>query len=130
MVAARRTPQRQVILRTVKFAPQPLAADDVFRRVRNVTKGIGSATVYRNLQALVKSGEIFRIDSGNGIRRFVGHAHHRTVFTCQRCGEVKEHTANVSPAFVSQALSGNRVVAVSELMMSGLCADCAKTLQR
>lgn len=130
MSASRHTPQRQIVLRTVKFATQPLGAEEVFRRVRRVTKGIGSATVYRNLQALVKSGEIFRIESGDSVRRFIGHAHHRAIFTCQRCGEAKEHMAHVSPDYVSQTLPGNRVVTVSELMMSGLCADCATTLQR
>ncbi|GEM_PF-2099388 len=129
-MAARRTPQRQVILRTVKFAPQPLAAEEVFRRVRRVSPGIGSATVYRNLQALVKSGEMYRVESGDGIRRFVGHAYHRVIFTCQRCGETKARTTQVCPDYASQALPGDRVVAVSEMMMSGLCADCAKTLQQ
>lgn len=130
MPAARRTPQRQSILRTVKFASQPLAAEEVARQVRRSSPGIGAATVYRNLQALVKAGEIYRVESGDGVRRFVGHAWHRAIFTCQRCGETKEQTTQARPDYVAQALPGDRVVAVSELMMSGLCADCAKTLGR
>lgn len=130
MAVARRTPQRQVILRTVKFAPEPLTADEVFSRVRTVDKGIGSATVYRNLQALVKSGELYRVESGDGLRRFVGHAYHRAMFTCQRCGETKERQAQLRPEYVTQAFPGQRVVAVSELVMSGLCANCAKKVRQ
>lgn len=129
MSAVRRTPQRQTILRTVKFAPQPMSAEEVVRQVGRMGSPIGAATVYRNLQALVKSGEIFRIESGDGVRRFVGHAWHRAIFTCQRCGEMKQVLAQASPNYVRTALPGDRVVAVSELVMSGLCADCAKTLR-
>lgn len=128
MIAARRTPQRQSILRTVKFASEPMAAEEIARQVRRSNPNVGAATVYRNLQALVKSGEIYRVESGDGVRRFVGHAWHRATFTCQRCGETKERTTQVFPDYGAPALPGDRVVAVSELVMSGLCADCAKTL--
>lgn len=112
----------------VKFSVEPVTAEAVTKAVKPACPGIGVATVYRNLQHLVERGEIFRVDSHDGIRRFVGHAYHTATFTCQRCGQERQLTSRTLPAYVDRKIFGDQTVTVSQLAASGLCAACRKKI--
>lgn len=128
MAPLRRTTQRQTILRTVKFSVEPVTAEAVAAAVKKFLPGVGVATVYRNLQHLVERGEIYRVESRDGVRRYVGHTHHTAVFTCQRCGKERHLKSQSLPAYVDRKMFGDQVVTVSQLTASGLCAACRKKL--
>lgn len=128
MAPLRRTTQRQTVLRTVKFSVEPVTAEQVVRAVRKISSGVGLATIYRNLQHFVDRGEIYRIESRDGIRRFVGHTYHTATFTCQRCSKERHLKSRTLPAYVDRKMFGDQMVTVSELIASGLCAACAKKI--
>ncbi len=128
MTPVRRTTQRQTVLRTVKFATGPLTADEVVQAVRRTVPGVGLATVYRNLRSLVSRGELYQVESQDGVRRFVGHTFHTALFTCQRCTKAHRLTSQTLPAYVDRKMFGDQVVTVSQLSASGLCAACAKKI--
>lgn len=128
MAPLRRTTQRQTILRMVKFSSEPVTAEAVTRAVKPACPGIGIATVYRNLRHLVERGEIYQVESRDGLRQFVGHTYHTAVFTCQRCGKERHLTSRTLPAYVDRKMFGNQVVTVSQLTASGLCAACRKKI--
>lgn len=128
MTPLRRTNQRQIVLRAVKFSVEPVTAEIVARIVKKTILGIGKATLYRNLLRLVEAGEIYQVESRDGVRRYIGHTYHTAIFTCQRCGKVRQLKSRTLPAYVDRKMFGDQVVTVSELTASGLCATCAKKL--
>lgn len=124
----RHTVQRQLVLRFIKLSARPQSAEDVWRAVRRHDRDIGQATIYRNLQLLVRRGEIFRTDSRDGLRRYIGQPWHAAMFTCQRCGKERRLRSRTRPAYVDRKMFGDQIVVVSELTATGLCGGCAREL--
>lgn len=121
----RTSPQRQTILRMVKFAPAPMTSGELRRRLPK----LAPATLFRNLEQLVEHGEIFSVDGLDGNRRYVGHAWHEAEFRCQRCGQTQRLDGQVRPNAVDQQVFSRSQVFVTTFRASGLCAACLKELQ-
>src|SRR4051794_35028490 len=83
---ARKTPQRQAIVEALRDAQHAVTAQELHERLR----GVGLATVYRNLQRLADEGEADTLLRENGETAFMlceaGHHHH---LTCRQCGLVE-----------------------------------------
>lgn len=129
MVSQRHTKQRQAVLGVVKLSPQPVSAEEILVRLRRRWSDFGAATVYRNLDRLTKRGEIYRVESDDGVKRYVGHAWHAATFRCQRCGKERSLPPGRLPAYVNQTMWGRQVVFASRLMAQGLCGSCARQLK-
>jgi len=122
LMRQRSSPQRQQLLRAVKFSSTPLTSAEI----RRLVPKLASATLFRNLESLVKRGEIFSIDGLDGHRRYVGHAWHEAEFRCQRCGKTKQYNSDSLPSMVSKKMFDQQRVFVATLRVSGLCASCLK----
>lgn len=116
----RTSPQRQTLLRAVKFATKPLTSAEIRRAVPK----LASTTTFRNLETLVRRGEIFIVDGLDGRRRYVGHAWHESEFRCQRCGKTRHLKSNSLPTNINRKMFGQQRVFVATLRASGLCANC------
>ena len=68
----RMTRQRAEILAELRKARNHPTAEEIHARVRRSLPRISLGTVYRNLELLAQSGEILRLEGGNGGRRFAG----------------------------------------------------------
>jgi Fur family ferric uptake transcriptional regulator len=68
------------------------SVEELHRRVRSAGHTIGTATLYRTLDVLVKAGMILEHDFGEGFKRYeplaaeTAHDH----LICERCGRVVE----------------------------------------
>ena len=87
------TAQRLAVAEVVFFAGDHLSAEDVARRVaKERGSPIGTATVYRTLDLLVRSGLVTERDFGEGFKRYEpaasGQAHEHCI--CSSCGKVME----------------------------------------
>ncbi|MBI4093146.1 MAG: transcriptional repressor [Candidatus Kerfeldbacteria bacterium] len=118
----RHTPQRMLVLRTVKASRQFQTAVDVFRAVKQQFPRIGFATVYRNLNLLRNRGEIFGFKDKDGVRRFAGFVFHSATFTCERCGRAAPVNLKRFDEQVQAALP-RRTVYFSRLEVRGLCPE-------
>ncbi|HVA22598.1 MAG TPA: Fur family transcriptional regulator [Candidatus Micrarchaeia archaeon] len=92
LAAGRRlTPQRDLIAQVLEADPRPRTAQELWADVRDHEPGIGRATVFRTLDALVEAGVAQRLTLPNRRAAYVGcsalHHHH---FVCQECGAVLE----------------------------------------
>ncbi len=130
LVTTRHTAQRQSVLRAVKTSDSPMSAFQAFRAARALDRRIGIATVYRNLRALTRSGEIVVMDGDDGARRYLGHSHHDAAFTCQRCGRVRRMSSRTLDGYVQRKMPGMQVVFFSRLQARGLCTSCAAIIKR
>lgn len=86
------TAQRTAIARVVFESEDHISVEAIEKKLRQLGQRVGTATVYRTLDALVEGGLLRAHDFGEGFRRFepvtdsLPHEH----LICVRCGAVQE----------------------------------------
>jgi Fur family transcriptional regulator, ferric uptake regulator len=86
------TRQRDLVAQAIFAAGGHLSVEELERRVRDRGHAVGTATVYRALEVLVKSGLVRAHDFGEGFKRYeplLSPAQHGHLI-CTRCGRVRE----------------------------------------
>ena len=86
------TDQRLAVAEVVLGSTEHLSADDVSRQLGARGAAVGTATVYRTLEVLVRSGLVVERDFGEGFKRYEpsrGMPHHEHLL-CTVCGTVRE----------------------------------------
>ncbi len=122
----RLTPQRDILLRALSATTGHPTADLLVKKVRAVLPSVSHATVYRNVQELVRAGLLGTLErSGKAVQFEVNpEPHHH--FVCRTCGHVwdiylKGVDFNVDRK--RSPLPGFRVER-GEVQLHGLCARC------
>jgi Fur family ferric uptake transcriptional regulator len=86
------TQQRLAVADAVFFADEHLSAEEVGRRVAKRGVAVGTATIYRTLDLLVRAGLAKEHDFGEGFKRYEplapGEVHEHCI--CSSCGRVTE----------------------------------------
>ena len=131
----RMTQQRQVILEEVMKDPGHPTADEIYERVRKKLPRISMGTVYRNLDILVSSGFISRIEPKLPQMRFDGKTREHYHITCIRCGKIEN--APIEPFgdtlnTLEHALGRLTKFGIfgHKLEFMGLCKECMETESR
>jgi Fur family ferric uptake transcriptional regulator len=91
VVIERNTRQKQAIREAFESAGRPLSADEVHDSARRTSRGLGIATVYRSIRALVDDGWLSAVDvpGHNPLYEIAGKGHHHH-FSCTSCSRVFE----------------------------------------
>jgi Fur family ferric uptake transcriptional regulator len=123
MAVIRHTRQRAAIREAFEICDRPLSPDDVLAAARDHTEGLGIATVYRNIKALVEEGWLVAVELPGQSPRYElsgkGHHHH---FQCNRCGQLFELHGCVE-SFRKMIPAGFQITA-HEVLLYGTCRDC------
>ena len=120
------TSQRLVILRELRRRGRHATADQIRRAVRDHLPGTSTPTVYATLELLVELGLARKIDAGTGVSLYDARTdpHQHTV--CRRCGRVEDLDLELDrEGLLGAASSAGFVPDSAELVISGLCAECA-----
>ena len=120
----RQTEQRRAIRQALKAAGRPLSAQEVLEAAQGSVSGLGIATVYRNLKALVDEGWLRPVDLPGEPSRYElaaqDHHHHFHCGACDRVFDVdgclKGLERNLPDGFEAER---------HEVVIYGRCADCA-----
>ena len=106
-----------------------LTAQELFDGLRQESRTVGIATIYRTLDQLVRDGFVQRIDVGAGISRFEplhadGEHHHHLV--CESCGKV-EAFADDQLERALRRVEGQTGYSVAghDVVLRGACRDCS-----
>lgn len=86
------TRQRDTVARAIFGSASHLSVDEIQRLLREQDIRVGTATIYRSLEVLLKSGLVRSHDFGEGFKRYessVGGGQHGHLI-CGRCGSVTE----------------------------------------
>lgn len=91
----RLTSARESILNILSKEKKHLSADELFSLARNVSPGIGLATIYRALEFLSNNGMIKKLDFGTGMSKYelkqeTEEGYHQYI-VCEICGKVFDH---------------------------------------
>jgi Fur family ferric uptake transcriptional regulator len=123
-VQRRRTRQRAAIRAALEEARRPLSIAEALELAQKEVAGLGIATVYRTVGALVEEGFLAVVEIGGEAPRYEvsgrGHHHH---FRCRRCQRVFEVEGCV-PEVERLAPEGFRIES-HEILLFGLCSGCA-----
>lgn len=120
----RKTKQRDALRDIFERTDRPLSIDELLAAASKHVDGLGVATVYRTVNALLESGWIDAVEIAGEPTRYEradrGHHHH---FRCERCERVFD---------VAGCLENLRKLAPPKfrvrehaVTLYGLCASCA-----
>jgi len=121
------TAQRQAIAEVVLCSDRHVSADDIERELWARGAAVGTATIYRTLDVMVRSGLVVERDFGEGFRRFEpardepNHEH----LICTVCGRVVEFRDERLDR-MTMLIAEQRDFAPTrhKLVIEGICSVC------
>lgn len=122
----RNTRQRSAILETLERQDDFRSAQQIHEQMKADGETVGLATVYRNLQALSRSGRLDVLVAGDGESLYrqcedTGHHHH---LVCRECGRTVEFLApKLEGAMTAIAREHGFTDLDHTLEVFGLCTD-------
>jgi Fur family ferric uptake transcriptional regulator len=122
----RKTSQRSALLKAIEQAGRPLSPQEALELATPHARGLGIATVYRNLKALADKGVLTPVClPGEATARYElrGKAHHHH-FHCRLCHQVSE--VEGCPGNIEPLVPNGFQLEDHEVVLYGLCAKCAK----
>ncbi len=125
----RSTKQRTAISEAIAHAQRPLTPQEVLESARESVEGLGLATVYRNIKALVEEGSVQVVHLPGESPRYESSAHdHHHHFQCMVCSRVFD--VHECPGDLRDLAPKGFTVERHELTLYGRCADCASSRKR
>lgn len=80
--------QRESIKASLMRRHDHPTADALYASIREEFPNISLGTVYRNLNLLVETGEIRKLNCGDGADHFDGNVMQHYHFVCRECGQI------------------------------------------
>ncbi len=121
------TPQRLAVAEILLIRDRHFSADEVAQELARSGAKIGTATIYRTLEVLVKSGLVVERDFGEGFRRFESardmpqHEH----LLCTVCGRVVEFQDERLERMTTLIAESKRFARQRHrLVIYGVCESC------
>jgi Fe2+ or Zn2+ uptake regulation protein len=120
------TSQRLVILRELRRYGRHATAEEIQRAVRDDLPGMSTPTVYATLDLLVELGLARKLDVGVGTSLYDARAEPHQHAVCRSCGRIEDVDVELDePGLLRAATTTGFRPDAAELVISGLCADCA-----
>jgi len=122
-VIERNTRQKQAIRSAFERVGRPLSTEEVHDEARRASDGLGMATVYRSIRALLDEGwlSIVEVPGRNPLYEIAGKDHHHH-FSCTACERVYELEGCAS---VDVSLPKGFKSAGHDLTVYGTCDRCS-----
>lgn len=123
------TAPRLAIADVVLGTDRHLSADDVAHELKSRGASAGTATVYRTLEVLVRSGLVVERDFGEGFKRYeasrgVPHHEHLLCTNCGRVTEFRDERLERMTTLLAEAHDYSRQR--HRLVIYGLCGECRR----
>lgn len=121
------TQQRSQILNILLNHPEPVSADEIFKKFPNKSEGMDLVTIYRILKKFEEAGLVSRLEFGDGVARFEltlesGHHHHHVI--CRHCQRVEPlHICDLEQHIKMVEAMGYTSVS-HRLDFFGICSRC------
>jgi Fur family ferric uptake transcriptional regulator len=123
------TAQRVAIARALFESGSHLSAEELEREVTRQGAAAGTATVYRTLEVLVRSGLVVERDFGEGFKRYetardMPQHEHLLCTVCGRVTEFRDERLERMTVLVAEAHGFARQR--HRLVIYGVCAQCQR----
>ena len=122
-------PQRLAIADVVLGTDRHVSAEEVASELRERGASAGTATVYRTLDVLVRSGLVVERDFAEGFKRYeaargVPHHEHLLCTVCGRVTEFRDERLERMTTLLAEAHDFSRQR--HRLVIYGLCGECRR----
>lgn len=120
----RKTRQRDAICEALERADRPLSPQEIHDAAQDSVPGLGLATVYRTIKALVEERWLRVVELPGAPSRYevAGKAHHHH-FHCRECDRVFE--VEDCPGGLKHLAPAGFQHETHEIILYGLCPSCA-----
>lgn len=119
----RSTQQREAVESALRRAGRPLSPREVLDGAASHCPGLGLATVYRHIRALVEGGWLRPVELPGGPRRYELHGKdHHHHFHCRACDRVYE--VDDCPGRLGDLAPDGFLPEAHEIILYGLCRSC------
>jgi len=119
----RNTRQRDAIRAALAAAGRPLSPQEILAAARDEHPGLGLATVYRTIKALVGAEAVREVALPGAASRYeLAGKHHHHHFHCRSCDGVFEVEA--CPAGIKGLLPRGFRLERHEIVLYGVCKRC------
>lgn len=123
------TAQRLAIADVVLGTDRHLSAEEVARELRAHGATAGTATVYRTLEVLVRSGLVVERDFGEGFKRYeasrgIPHHEHLLCTVCGKVTEFRDERLERMTTLLAETHDFSRQR--HRLVIYGLCGSCRR----
>lgn len=122
----RNTQQRKAIVHVIDAEKRPLSVQEILDLASSECPGLGIATVYRNVRALVEDNKLIQVEMPGGLVLYEKpgehHHHHFACTSCQKVFDIFDCGLNLQTILPS----GFRLE-THEILLSGFCDKCQAT---
>ena len=124
------TQQRLAIAGVIFASDRHLSVEEVAHDVAAQGEHAGTATIYRTLDLLVKSGLVVERDFGEGFRRFepsrgIPHHEHLLCTVCGRVDEFRDERLERMTTIIAESHGYSRQR--HRLVIYGVCGECQRS---
>ena len=123
------TPQRLAIAEVVLLRDRHLSAEEIEQELAAKDVSVGTATVYRTLDVLVRSGLVVERDFGEGFKRYEsarGIPQHEHLL-CTMCGKVTEFRDERLERMTTLLAEAHGFARQRHrLVIYGICGECQR----
>jgi Fur family transcriptional regulator, peroxide stress response regulator len=122
---ARKSLQRDTILRVVRNTTVHPGADWVYEQVRKEIPSVSMGTVYRNLKLLAQAGEIKELDIPGSLSRFDGNISNHYHIRCEKCRRIFDLDEEIKIT-IERGIAGKSGFKIKRhyLEFIGVCSEC------
>ncbi|MCI8372074.1 MAG: transcriptional repressor [Lachnospiraceae bacterium] len=119
------TKQRRVILETIKENDKHMTPEEIYTKTREKFPAIAMATVYNNLNSLVRQGIIRRIQVPGSPDHYDRNTEKHEHLICEKCG----HMADADPGDFISGIEQNLGIPITRynLTLYYICPNCRTT---
>ena len=121
------TPQRLAVAEVVLLRDRHLSAEEIEQELAAKDVSVGTATVYRTLDVLVRSGLVVERDFGEGFKRYesargIPQHEHLLCTVCGKVTEFRDERLERMTTLLAEAHGFARQR--HRLVIYGLCGEC------
>lgn len=100
---------------------------EIYNKVHVIEPTIGQATVYRNINKLVASGEIKKLSINDELDRYDGDLNTHYHFICTSCNKIID-IFDVDIVIPNEEINDNYDINIesNDVILYGKCKDCFK----
>ena len=124
------TPQRLAVMEFVARNAIHATAEEIFQAVNRAEPRASRATIYNNLNALVKAGLVREVSVDGNPARFDANMDRHHHFICNACGALEDIGHFELPESSQHGALGARRVSDYEIVFRGICESCQQSGHR
>ena len=121
----RNTKQKNLIIETLKNDKTHPTIRELYIKIKDKDSSIGQATVYRNVNKLLDSKDIIKMQTSDGVDHYDGNCNPHYHLKCKNCGKIIDIFDN---SFEQNKLNIEKKYFVkidnTIILFEGICDEC------